>query len=353
MKTLLFHIILSLLTFFGFADIVSVDKMVHDWGDVTVKDGALECDFTIVNTSDRPQKILNVVKSCGCTSVYWPKEAFSSGESVRIHVVYSNDEGPHSFDKSISVYFEGVKGPLVLRIRGDVFKEKIAIEKSYPVHYEGIGLKKGLIKIGNLSQGEQKSTDFTVANVSGEDLSLSWKDVDAHLSIYPSEISIKAGQTARLSVSVRADRKLWGKNFYHARPVVCGRAAEDVLSFWAVSKENFDSWSEEQMAAAPKAALESLVESSPCLQGESMEVRYLLTNKGKSPLEIYKVEYDQKALESSVGVGKLEAGEERELAFRVKTENFEKDSDNTILVTFYTNDPNHPLLHLYIDAIIL
>lgn len=353
MKIVLFSIILSLFSGIGFGNIVVVDKMVHDWGDVTVKDGALECDFSIENTSDRPQRIINVVKSCGCTRVDWPKEAFESGESVRLHVVYANDEGPHSFDKSISVYFEGVKGPLVLRVRGDVFKEKQPIEKSYPVHFEGIGLKKGEVKIGNLSQGEQKSTDFTVANVTEGEVELAWTEVNPLLSIYPQRLSLKAGETARVSVSVKSSRSLWGKNEYLATPVVNSKKSQRAISFWATTKENFDSWSEDRKAKAAKAVLEAVVESVPRERGQEMEVRYLLKNEGKSSLEIYKVEYDYREVESDVTTGSIDPGEERELAFKVKTENFEKDSDNIILVVFYTNDPLHPLLHLYIDAIIL
>lgn len=353
MKTLLLGIILSLLSGIGFENIVVVDKMVHDWGDVTVKDGSLECDFSIENVSGKPQRILNVVKTCGCTSVDWPRDSFGSGESAKIHVVYSNDEGPQVFDKSISVYFEGVKKPLILRIRGEVFRNKPALAESYPVHFEGIGLKKGEVKIGNLSQGEQKSTDFTVANVSGEELELAWTDVDPLLSIYPQRLSIKAGETARVSVSVKASRKLWGKNIYLATPLVNSKKAGEAIKFLATTKENFDSWSEERKANSGRAVLETLAESVPTQKGEPMEVSYLLRNEGKSSLEIYKVEYDRREVESSVAAGSIGPGEAWELAFKVKTENFEKDSDNTILVTFYTDDPLHPLLHLYIDAIIL
>ena len=52
-----------------FGGIVSVDKTVHDWGDVTVKDGPLSCSFTVTNISNEPVMIRTVASSCGCTGV--------------------------------------------------------------------------------------------------------------------------------------------------------------------------------------------------------------------------------------------------------------------------------------------
>ena len=52
-----------------FGGIVSIDKTVHDWGDVTVKDGPLSCSFTVTNISAEPVVIRTVAQTyCVCSN---------------------------------------------------------------------------------------------------------------------------------------------------------------------------------------------------------------------------------------------------------------------------------------------
>lgn len=105
--------------------VVRFDKTIHDFGDVTLGQGALNCAFTATNISDKPIVIYNVVSSCGCTGVKWTREPVLPGKSGKISATYSNDEGPYPFDKTLTVYISNVKKPVVLRLRG------IAHEKSW------------------------------------------------------------------------------------------------------------------------------------------------------------------------------------------------------------------------------
>jgi len=49
------------------------DKTVHDFGDVSVSDGPLSCSFTLKNVGSEAISIFEVVSSCGCTGVEFPK----------------------------------------------------------------------------------------------------------------------------------------------------------------------------------------------------------------------------------------------------------------------------------------
>ena len=95
--------------------VVRFDKTIHDFGDVTLGQGALNCAFTATNISDKPIVIYNVVSSCGCTGVKWTREPVLPGKSGKISATYSNDEGPYPFDKTLTVYISNVKKPIVLR----------------------------------------------------------------------------------------------------------------------------------------------------------------------------------------------------------------------------------------------
>lgn len=353
MKYALFYIILSFALGTDFANIVRVDKTVHDWGDVTVNDKNLTCTFTIENISKEVQSIRNVKKTCGCTKVTWTTTPFAPGEKARIDITYTNEDGPYPFDKTVSVYFEGHKKPLNLHIRGDVHKEALPLEQTYPIHYGRIGLKKDVVKVGNLSQGEVASTEVTVANWSDKPLTLSWIDSTAELHIEPAHQTIEAGKTARVVVTVRSNRSKWGKNLYVSTPVIDGKKSGKCVTFTAITKENFSSWSVGMLKDAPVSKTRDVLLPSPVQNGERSEAEFEVENIGKTPLTIYKTEFDSDKLDLLKSASEIRPGDKAAFRFSVRTDSFQKDSDNTCVVTLYTNDPSHPLIHLYIEIIIL
>lgn len=322
-----------------FGGIVSVDKLVHDWGDVLESDGELSCYFEVKNISNSPQVITSVVKTCGCTRVDWHKGKIAPGQKVKIRAFYANDEGPHSFDKVLTVYFKDVKKPLLLHIRGEVLKERQPLEKSFPAHFGGIGLKKEEFKVGNLVQGEAVSTYVTVANISGRDITLSWADKSDQLIIEPATLRIKSGKTAQISVTVQSSRALWGKNFYYARPSIDGVKANSLVSFTAVTRENFSSMTEGQLAQAPKSYYE-----------QKSVGEFEVFNSGKSSLIIYKVDVDAKHLKCVKSVKCIESGQSAVFSFELLSEEVEL---MPFVASIYTNDPNRPIMHFYIDTNIL
>ena len=334
-----------------FGGVLRIDRTVQDWGDVTVKDGPLSCSFEVENVSDKDILISSVVSSCGCTGVKWTREPLHPGDKGSIVATYSNDEGPMQFDKTLAVYVEGIRKPLVLHLRGIVHKKKLPLAETYPVHFGSLGLRKAEVKIGNLSQGEEKSTQISLANIGKKDITVSFKEISKFLIISPMELTIPAGSTAQIVASVSSDRSLWGKNWYFATPVIDGQSY-GALSFFAVTKENFDSVSGE----LPLAEYEGSAAPAPVAPGEKMEAGFSISNRGRAALRLYRIDYDPsqvELLQPSANEATVPAGGSATLKFRVKTEAMDSDSENLCVVSLYTNDPKHSIINLYIDAIIL
>ena len=112
-------------------DIISWDKTVHDFGDVSVKDGPLSCTFTVTNNGTEPVTIFEVVSSCGCTDVKWSREKIQPGKTGTVSATYKNEDGPMPFDKTLTVYISGVKKPVILRLRGVVHEKKKSLAELY------------------------------------------------------------------------------------------------------------------------------------------------------------------------------------------------------------------------------
>ena len=336
-----------------FAGIVSLDKTVHDWGDVTVKDGPLSCTFTVTNISDEPVQIRTVASSCGCTGVSWTMGAIQPGEAGTVQATYSNDEGPYAFDKTLTVSFVGVRKPLVLHLRGVVHPKKLPLKETYTVQFGQLGFRESEIKIGNLSQGEQKSAEVRVANVGKKEITVSFDCVSPFLSFTPSELTIAGNSTAILGVTITADRSLWGNNVYYATPVVNGVRQEGRIAFTATTRENFDSWTEMQRMAAPSADYDGSFAADPVEAGTPIKAKFKIANTGRSPLQIYKIDYNRDNITPGLVPLSIKPGSKAFFEFELDTAGMKPDSENLGIITLYTNDPHHSLIHLYIDVIIL
>jgi len=99
------------------------DKVVHDFGTITEKDGPQNCTYTVTNVGKTPLTILSVVASCGCTDVKWTRTTIAPGASGKIDVSYENNYGPYPFDKTVTVYLSDIKKPVILHLKGIVTKK--------------------------------------------------------------------------------------------------------------------------------------------------------------------------------------------------------------------------------------
>jgi len=124
MKTLLLTAISAFLFFLSPAAAQTpeqpFDRTVHNFGDISLKDGPQSCTFTFTNYTEEPATILVAVSSCGCTEVTWTRETLQPGEHGTVSATYSNDEGTFPFDKTLTVYVSYQKKPIILHLKGVV-----------------------------------------------------------------------------------------------------------------------------------------------------------------------------------------------------------------------------------------
>ena len=93
----------------------------HNFGQILLN-GDGNCEFEFMNEGNAELILTNVKSSCGCTIPSWPKEPVFSGKKSSIKVKYDTSK-PGSFNKSIIVYSNGSKYPVVLKIKGKVINK--------------------------------------------------------------------------------------------------------------------------------------------------------------------------------------------------------------------------------------
>ena len=100
--------------------VVTVDKMIHDFGIITQSDGLQNATFVITNNTNEAILITNARPSCGCTASDWTKTPIEPGETGTVTANYNpkNQSGP--FEKTITIYTNSTPDRITVRIKGVV-----------------------------------------------------------------------------------------------------------------------------------------------------------------------------------------------------------------------------------------
>lgn len=327
--------------------VVEWDKTVHDFGDVSVSDGPLTCSFTLTNVGSEAITIFEVVSSCGCTGVDFPKNRIEPGQSAVISATYKNEDGPTAFDKTLTVYISGIKRPVILRLRGVVHPKKQSLSQLYsPERLGDFGLKTRVFTTGGLSQGLSVSETANVANLGKKPLSVSFTDVSPQLSVSVSPNPIPPGKTATMIYTVKADRLLFGRNEYTATPVLDGVKADSPITVVTWTKENFALWSKDAIAKGSNPSFELSTFTFKSAPGETVTVTFPVTNNGGSAFHVNKADPDSPALKA-VSLPDIGPQKKGTLVFTLDTALL-TEGDNVIMITLTTNSPQRPVINLFV-----
>ncbi len=330
-------------------DIISWDKTVHDFGDVSVTDGPLSCTFTLTNNGQEPIAIFEVVSSCGCTDVKWTREPIQPGKTGTISATYKNEDGAMPFDKTLTVYVSGVKRPVVLRLRGVVHEKKKSLSELYGAQKLGaFGIKSRQFKTGTLKQGLSVSESTTVANLGNKPLKVEWADASPELNLRVEPNPIPAESSATLHYTVNANPALYGKTTYEATPVLNGKKADAPIMVTTWTQENFGTLDKVARENSALPYFETSTVNFGILQkGEKKEIVFHCTNRGKSVFHIYKADVESGAVTLAAPLQEMAAGGKGDVRFLLDTALLEK-GENVIMVSLTTNSPLRPLVNLFI-----
>lgn len=324
------------------------DKLVHDFGDVSIEDGPLSCTFTVTNNGTEPLVLFEVVSSCGCTDVTWTREPLQPGKSGTISATFKNEDGPFPFDKTLTVYISGQRKPVILRLRGTVHEKKKSLSELYGAQKLGdFGLKARDYKAGVLKQGLTVSETATVANLGKKPLKVEFTEVSEYLKLNVSPNPIPAGSTATLIFTIEAAPGLYGKHTYTAVPVLNGRKASAPLSVWSTTRENFDKWTDEERNNGAIPVFENSTANFGIVKaGDPVEVTFNCSNRGKSTFHIYQADPEDPALKV-LEMTDCEPGGKGLVRVSLNTSAVEK-GEAVIMLTLTTNSPLRPVVNLFV-----
>lgn len=331
------------------SSILEFDKLIHNFGKISVNEGEKHCSFTFKNISGKPVVINNIISSCGCTTPTWPKKPIMPGESGKINVTYLNDQGPYPFDKALSVYSSGSTKPIVLRIKGLAYEKERSLKDMFPITIGTLGIKNNTIKGGQITQGNSKEGVFTVANISNNSVTVSFANLSAGLTLRMDNYTIPANGVADIyyKIDTKAAVK-WGNTNYSASVKCNGVTAKTKIHINCMIIDDFSNLTREQKNSAPMIiAKSSSFNFGEVDASEPITATFELINRGYSTLKIYRIYDDQNALEIQAPKS---VNASTSFTIKAKVKETSKEGNPIYTITLVTNSPARPLVNLFITG---
>lgn len=330
---------------------ITFTKTVHNFGKISIAEGAKHCTFEFKNTSDKPIVINNILSSCGCTTPQWPKKPIMPGESGKVEVTYLNDQGPNPFDKTLTVYTSASPKPIILRITGLAYENEKSMKEMFPVSVGVLGMKNNTLRGGQIAQGNSKSGGAKIANVSNKSITVKFTDITPGLSISVEPQTIEANGIAEISYTIDTKAaKNWGNTTYSAAVLCNGVKAPAKINVESMIVDNFSTLTkEEKNKASMVLATSSSYNFGEVEKGKEVVATFNLRNTGYSPLEIYKIESEKEVIVNSPQ--NVAAGEKFTVTAKIDTSKC--SGEEIFTITLVTNSPNRPLVNLFVTGKVL
>lgn len=360
---LIFTAILSMTTVWAQkkgAQIVS-DELVYNFGTISEADGNASHTFTIKNNGDAPLVITRVTASCGCMRPEWSKAPVAPGKTSFVKITYNPKGRPGPFYKTVSIYNNSSKRNYHLAIKGTVTPKPKQPIYTYPYSFGELKLHTKTILFSSIRPEEVLGKKISIKNEGKSPATIRFGKHPNFLQVEVNPITLQPNETGAITVMLDAKSvKKKGRASAKVPVTIEYPSQKDINGEIRVSAniiDNFGKLSASDKAQAPKAELSgTLLEFGKLpnkrnivpLIGGKVTGTFEITNKGKSPLQIYSVTCDDERIDLSGGKKELKPG--TTAVFKVSVKPKEIKTKLETLINVVCNDPSGPIRLIKVTA---
>lgn len=267
---------------------LTFEDPVWDFGRIEEKDGKVSHTFIFTNNSDSPLLIERVNVDCGCTVPKFSREPILPGAQGTIEITFDPANYSGKVSKATTIYSNGGKNRIMLKITGEVVPRPRTTEDKYPFPITQ-GLRSSSIHegFGNISNGETQSMAVYIINTSDKtatigyvvDASSGYLQVDVQDKINPGEEAV-----ITFTYDLSSDREIYGTLYDKIYLTINDRKSSVGISANAMATDNF---SDTDISKAPKIHIsEEFINFGEIAIGSTASKDVKIYNKGKMPLTI-------------------------------------------------------------------
>lgn len=326
---------------------------MHSFGQIEWKH-PVTTQYTITNTGDQPLVLTEVEPDCACSIAQWTKTPIAPGAKGTVNVTFDAKALGH-FNKSVAIYTNAQPHLVYLKFSGEVVKEIKDFTQTHPYLIGQIRLDKNNLDFPDIQHGERPVIHIGVVNLSD----LPYEPVLMHLPPYlETEVKpnvLQKGEKGIITLTLNSEKLtdlgLTQASVYLARFAGDKVGEENEIPVSAILLPDFSGMTATEKANAPAVSLSTKDLDMTAILAKKAKARQdiTVTNTGRSPLQISKLQVFHPAVGVSLKKSVLQPGESTRLRVTVEKKNIGKKRRHLRLLMI-TNDPMQPKVEINIKA---
>lgn len=323
---------------------ITTQHEVVDCGQV-VFNKPVTAEFVLKNDGLKPLVINNVLKSCGCTEVDYPKTGIAAGESFVIKAVYDAKQ-MGTFTKQVCLYTNADEEPFILSMRGKVVGSVVDFAGSYDEMLGVIKSDAQEVEFDDVNRGDRPVQRIHIFNPTDELLEPVVMHLPSYLHAFVSPSKVAPRHSAEISF-VLDSKKLRDLGLNQTSVYLGERpgdkiAPEKEIVVSAVLLPGFENMTPAKKAQAPKIEMSATDLNLGSFNGKKkLKGEILITNKGKSELDIRSMQMFTMGLQVNLKKSKIQPGETVKMKVTAVAADLKKSRVRHPRILMITNDPDH------------
>ena len=310
--------------------------------------------YTVTNTGDEPLVLTEVEPDCACTAARWTKTPIAPGDKGTVDVTFDAEALGH-FQKSVAIFTNASPHLVYLKFDGEVVTEITDFTRTHPYRVGQILVDRNEINFPDVHRGEHSVEYLSVVNLSD----LPYEPVLMHLPPY---LEIKAepevlqqGERGKLALTLNSEKLvdlgLTQTSVYLSRFLGDKVGEENELPVSAVLLPDFSKLTEAERLNAPviRLSAEDIDLSADLAKKKRVRRDITVTNAGRSPLQVSKLQVFHPAVGVSLKKTVLQPGESTRLRVSVVKKHIGRHRQHLRLLLI-TNDPLRPKVEINIKV---
>ena len=344
MKRMNIWMLSALLALPASAQKITTQHEVVDCGQV-VFNKPVTAEFMLKNDGHKPLVINNVLKSCGCTEVDYPKMGIAAGESFVIKAVYDAKQ-MGTFTKQVCLYTNADEEPFILSMRGRVVGSVVDFAGSYDEMLGVIKSDAQEVEFDDVNRGDRPVQRIHIFNPTDELLEPVVMHLPSYLHAFVSPSKVAPRHSAEISF-VLDSKKLRDLGLNQTSVYLGERpgdkiAPEKEIVVSAVLLPGFENMTPAKKAQAPKIEMSATDLNLGSFNGKKkLKGEILITNKGKSELDIRSMQMFTMGLQVNLKKSKIQPGETVKMKVTAVAADLKKSRVRHPRILMITNDPEH------------
>lgn len=343
MKRMNILMLSSLMTMAASAQSISTQHQVVDCGQIIFRT-PVTTEFHLKNDGNRALVINQVVKSCGCTSVEYPKNSIAAGDEFVVKVTYDAKQ-MGTFVKQLLLYSNATEKPYMLTVQGKVVDKMSDFVGSYDYMLGELKADVQEVEFDDVNRGDRPVQRIHIFNPTEQMMEPVVMHLPAYLTAQVSPSRLAPHRAGEISL-VLDSKKLHDFGLNQTSIYLGSRPGDKIssdkeITASAVLLPGFDDLTPEQKLQAPKIELSTTVLDLGQFDGKKkLKGEVLITNKGKSTLDIRSMQMFTMGLQVSLKKSKIQPGESVKLKVTANASELKNSRTKNPRILMITNDPD-------------